>query len=526
MFRSSVRIVVLSILLLAAQTMFMSRAHARNDTPQVKCSELLKKSPYVEDSNELDVHWVDQQIKEIKTAPTPEQQVLRQAAQLNGLPPLTLNREIIENHNANYTNVIAIPQVTNQYQSGRCWIFASLNMLRSKLFAEKLVGKDFEFSENYLYFFSLLEKANTTLMVAQQAIKSVGPDRGKLLDAIGVGTSWISGDGGTHQWFNYLVKKYGMVPKSAMQEASGSVNSSVLSEDLQKKLMVATELMRQVVWASDMSPVEINRTLRAIREATLKDVMTILVTNLGTPPAEFTFRMQKPKGKMKKNSPLEVRPSKLQEFTPQSFARDFVKYDPDEYVTLFYNPRFPYGRRYEVRGSAMAIQKDSSPEYSYTGLNLPMERIEQLIMNSIDAGQSLYFEADVMNSADFSPADPTKPNSGILHPKLYNNDPVYGFSGLRSLYPSRAFLDFYRLISATHAMSIRGYDRPDPKAPPIKYLVENSWGDKVGDKGMLHMYREWLHQNVFGIVVRRSLLSKKERDALERKPRLVSTDEW
>ncbi len=521
MYRSTARAVFFSVILAATILTLSPIARAEGE----KCSDILNNSTFVKGSSEINVRWIDQQLAKMKTEPTPEQKLILQAAQTQGLSSLTLNREIIQNHNENYTNIIAIPKVTNQYQSGRCWLFASLNMLRSKLLVEGLVDRSFEFSENYLYFFAMLEKANTALTLTQQAVRKFGNDRGKLLNAINNGTQWVAGDGGTHQWFNFLVQKYGLVPKSAMREASGSFNSGILNADLQKKLMLATEQMRQVVQGAG-SDAQIDRALRSIRESALQDVMAILVANLGVPPAEFSFRMQARPRQAQKGSPLVVTDTQVLEFTPQSFAHEFVKYDPSEYVTLFYNPRFPYGQRYEVSGSAMAIEKQPNPEFSYTGLNLPMDRIEQLIMKSIDAGQALYFEADVLNSADFSPASPVKPYSGILHPKLYNNDPVYGFSGSRSLYPARAILDFYRLISANHAMSIRGYDRPDPKAPPIKYLVENSWGEKVGDGGMLHMYREWLHQNVFGVVVRRSMLSQDEQAALLRAPKPVPTSEW
>ena len=44
-----------------------------------------------------------------------------------------------------------IKPVTNQKASGRCWIFACLNVMRLP-FAEAKELEDFEFSQSYLFF--------------------------------------------------------------------------------------------------------------------------------------------------------------------------------------------------------------------------------------------------------------------------------------------------------------------------------------------------------------------------------------
>lgn len=52
--------------------------------------------------------------------------------------------------------------ITAQEQSGRCWLFAALNILREKV-AEKCHLEQFELSQNYLSFYDKLEKANNFL---------------------------------------------------------------------------------------------------------------------------------------------------------------------------------------------------------------------------------------------------------------------------------------------------------------------------------------------------------------------------
>ncbi len=497
------------------------------------CPALLENnSPFVSGSSELKTKWVEQELQNIENSADPERKMVRQANQEQGIDALSLNREIIQNHNSNYTHKIETACITNQYQSGRCWLFASLNMLRPKLLAANLVDEKFEFSENYLYFFAMLEKSNSFLKTSETAVRKYANNRRRLLNYIN--RYAYVGDGGYYQWFVYLAEKYGLVPKSAMQEASGSVDTEALTADLQRKLLLVTEQMRQRVLQGG-SESKIDTDLRAIREAGLRDVMVMLVTHLGTPPQEFSFRIAKSneqtgkknsKTKKSKSSPLEIEKAVVKKFTPQTFARKFAKFDPNEYVTLFYNPRFAPNKFYELTRSKIGIEKAPKTQHAYSGLNLPIERIEQLIVKSIDSGQSLYFASDVLDSADFSPKNPVKPVSGILHPKLFNHDPIYGFTGDRSLYPPRRFLDFYRLIAPTHAMVIVGYDRPDPHAPVIKFLVENSWGKRVGDEGYLHMYREWLYQDVFAVTIRRDLLNPEEQKALRLPPTKVRESEW
>ena len=53
-------------------------------------------------------------------------------------------------------------KVTNQKSSGRCWLFAALNVIRRPMM-EKYLLKDFEFSQNYLFFWDKLERFNYNL---------------------------------------------------------------------------------------------------------------------------------------------------------------------------------------------------------------------------------------------------------------------------------------------------------------------------------------------------------------------------
>ena len=68
----------------------------------------------------------------------------------------------------------------------------------------------------------------------------------------------------------------------------------------------------------------------------------------------------------------------------------------------------------------------------------------------------------------------------------------------------------------THAMVLLGVDIV--KGKPVKWKVENSWGDKVGEKGFFVMDDKWFDEYLYQIVVPRKNLSAKLQKVLKQKP--------
>ena len=75
---------------------------------------------------------------------------------------VALNRSIVTGAAHTFSNVLDDWSVTNQARSGRCWMFAGLNMFRAET-KDVLNVKQFEFSQNYLMFWDKLERANFLL---------------------------------------------------------------------------------------------------------------------------------------------------------------------------------------------------------------------------------------------------------------------------------------------------------------------------------------------------------------------------
>ena len=86
---------------------------------------------------------------------------------------------------------------TNQKSTGRCWIFAALNMLRRKVILNKKVGDGFEFSQSYVFFYDKLERMYYNLQLMKKFIREmkVVNDRAVqhlLKEPFGDGGQWVT----------------------------------------------------------------------------------------------------------------------------------------------------------------------------------------------------------------------------------------------------------------------------------------------------------------------------------------------
>ncbi|MDE1976074.1 MAG: hypothetical protein KGI84_02300 [Elusimicrobia bacterium] len=419
---------------------------------------------------------------------------------------MALNREVIDAHTNRYTVELPAGAITNQKNSGRCWIFAGLNMIRSTLFAEKRLPRNFQFSQNYIYFFSLLEQANVHIGNAMQAVaasvkQGAKVSAEKLREQLSMEDKVE--DGGWFEYFQFLASKYGLVPESAMPETKSSQNSGVLLQELSLSL---AQSINEALSAARRAPdgFDAQKALEA-RALALDRVWKVLATHLGTPPERFEFRRE---GKPAKAGPARQTSAEVASYTPLEFARDFVRLNPDDYVVLANSPGKKNNQVYTVKDSAIGVPKPGRPAPDARFLNVSLTRMERLVAASISAGHPVWIAADVGHDMD---AD-----TGIMHPKIYQKGALYGFTKAEKPKElTRTQATYLMVRSPDHAMAITGYDRPGTRGPIVKFKVENSWGSRFGSRGIFHMYREWFRENLYEIVVHKSLLSQTEKKALK-----------
>jgi len=208
----------------------------------------------------------------------PQYKVIMNAIIKNGIDSAAINQESLVKMQYTFSDEMKIDKITNQKQSGRCWLFAGLNVIRQKVI-EKNNLKDFELSQNYQMFWDKLEKANYFLENILETIKE------KINSRI---VMWLLssplGDGGQWDMFLNLVEKYGVIPKYVMPETFHSSQSARMNQLLTVKLREDAAILRESFHKGE----KIEK-LRSKKETMLNEIYRMLCCFLGEPPEKFDF---------------------------------------------------------------------------------------------------------------------------------------------------------------------------------------------------------------------------------------------
>ncbi|MHB1577393.1 MAG: C1 family peptidase, partial [Candidatus Dormibacteria bacterium] len=149
-------------------------------------------------------------------AAKPSYRLMQNAVTRASIDDIALDREIVNSTAHTFSTVLDDWKVTDQRVSGRCWLFAGLNLLRAS--AMKQMGlKEFEFSQNHAMFWDKIERANYVLEALIATCDRDLDDRtvAYLLDV-------LADDGGQWNMFVAIIQKHGLVPKEAMPETESS----------------------------------------------------------------------------------------------------------------------------------------------------------------------------------------------------------------------------------------------------------------------------------------------------------------
>ena len=383
-----------------------------------------------------------------------------------------------------FSHVVKTPEITNQKQSGRCWMFAGLNVLRVEA-AKNLKVDQFEFSQTYLQFFDKLEKANYFLETMIETADD--PTDSRLITFL---LQDPIQDGGQWDMFADLVRKYGVVPKTVMPDAESSGETMPMNGVLRAKLReYAAELRRRAAGG------EAAGDLRRRKDEMLETVYRILAIHLGRPPLDFEWQWRDKDDEFHRDGRI----------SPHDFYDRYVALDLDRYVSLINCPTDdkPYGRLYTVQYLGN-VAGGTPVRY----VNADVDTLKKATIEQIKAGQPVWFGCDVGKMAER--------DQGTLDREMYDFELLYD----TSFTADKAERVEYGHSVMTHAMALTGVDL-DGEGRPRKWKVENSWGDKVGDKGYFVMSDRWFDEYTFEVVVDRAYVPKKVLKALETEPTVL-----
>ena len=378
--------------------------------------------------------------------------------------------------------------ITDQKQSGRCWMFSGMNVLKSD-FARRTDSLTVEFSQAYLFFWDQLEKANLMLQgVIDTGQKPIDDQRVQFF------FHHPLNDGGTFCGVADLGDKYGMVPKEVMPESYSSDNTSRASRLIASKLREFGLQLREMV-QKGKKPAAIEKA----KTRMLGQVYHMLQYTIGEPPQKFTYAFRDKNGKQI---------GEPREYTPKQFYKEVVGDQLNgSFIMVMNDPRRDYYKTYEVE-----YDRHTYDGHNWKYVNLPMDDIEQMAIAALKDGRKMYSSYDVGKMLDRKRgyADTENFDYGSLFGTTFGMDKAQRIMTFDS--------------GSTHAMTLTAVDL-DAKGKAKKWKVENSWGADWGQKGCLIMTDRWFRDYMFRLVVPKQYVPEKILRAADLPPVMVMPED-
>ena len=388
------------------------------------------------------------------------------------------------NHTFSHSISNEMKKVTNQKSSGRCWGFAGLNLMRLDL-CKKYNLENFEFSQNYFMFCDKIEKSNYFLENILLTLNEPFDSRIMM---------WILSDpiqdGGQWDMFVNIMEKYGTMPKTAMPESYQSSQSRLMNRLITRKLRECAIKLRKMHNKGETITI-----LRKEKESMLSIIYNMLCICLGSPPDKFDWKI-----KNKKNKFLS-----FSNMNPLEFYRKHVTTDLKNKVCLIHCPmeNKKLNKHYSVRYLGNVID---GKQISYA--NIDIELIKDLTKKSIKNGEAVWFGCDVSKMFHY--------DLGVMDMQLYDYNLLFNTSFAMSKKDKLEYGDSVM----THAMLITAVDIEKNKTK--KWRIENSWGNKGGDKGYLLMSDDWFTEYTYEVVIDKKYLPKEVKDIFMQDPEYLN----
>ncbi len=411
----------------------------------------------------------------------PEHKTIMNAIVKNGIGAVAIDHQAAYRMTHSFSHEIETGPITNQKQSGRCWLFAGLNVLRVDI-AQKLGVKEFELSQSHLMFWDKLEKANYFL---ESILDTLGePTEGRLV-------AWLLAnpmqDGGQWDMFVNLVEKYGVLPKSAMPESFHSSQSMMMNRILTAKLRENAARLRAAHQAGRPESA-----LRGDKETMMAEFYRMLCHFLGEPPEQFDFEYRDADKVFHAERNL----------TSKTFYQRYVDRSLKDYVSVINAPTDdkPFNHTYTVQYLGNVV---GGRAVLY--LNVAVDVLRDLAVAQITDNEPVWFGCDVGKMMERE--------RGSLDPAQFDLaaalDVEFSMSKAERL--------DYGESQMTHAMVFTGVNLV--QGQPNRWKVENSWGTETGNKGFYVMSQSWFEDYMYQIVVHKKYLSAELARVLSETPK-------
>lgn len=399
------------------------------------------------------------------------------------LHDIVINRDFSQkDHDVFSKKIDTKSQITDQKNTGRCWMFAFLNVMRLKMIEKYNLEDDFEFSQTYLFFYDKLEKSNyflNNILLTKDKPYNSRIVHMLLKDPIS--------DGGMSNMIINLINKYGVIPQSNMNETHQSVNSSKLNELINNRLREAAYHIRE------------SKNAKKHIDTTMQDIYNILVIFLGQPPKRITWeyykqsaggKKTKKKDKTEKKSKRKNNYKVMRNMTPLEFYKQKVPVNVNDYLCVMNYPLQKYNNCYTILFSNNMVNGIETKL-----INIQMSKMKKLVKDSIDNGNAVWFSADVEKYISNK--------YGILDKEAFSYKNTVGFD----ITLDKKQQLKYEISEPNHAMIFKGYST-NKSGKIVKWYVENSWGSLNRKNGHLTMSDQWFDDYVYEVMILKSHIPK------------------
>lgn len=362
--------------------------------------------------------------------------------------------------------VLPVTSVKDQYRTGTCWSFSGLSFLESEML--RLGKPEVDLSEMFIVWKAYSEKAQKDVRVH--------------------GNLNFSAGGAFHDVTN-MISEFGIVPESVYDGLEYGENKHVHGE--------MDRVLKQHIDAV------IENKNRKLSTVWLESIEGTLNSYLGKIPQKFEYE-----GK---------------QYTPQSFATDFVGLNMADYVEISSYTHHPFYSKF-----ILEVPDNWSWDEVY---NVPFNALEEIIDYSLNNGFTVAWAADVSEKG-FATSNkgvavlPAAPSEDMTDAEISRWETLSEKDKEKELYqldepaPELVVTQEMRQVAYDnyqttddHGMHIIG--RAKDQDGKIFYKVKNSWGDYNKYKGYFYASKPYVNYKTMCIMVHKDAIPQSIKEKLE-----------
>lgn len=373
-----------------------------------------------------------------------------------------------ENEGYVFTDEIDLPatSVKDQYRSGTCWSFSALSFLESEMI--RLGKPSVDFSEMFVVWHTYSEKARKHIRVH--------------------GNLNFSAGGAFHDVTN-MIKQFGIVPESVYDGLEYGEEKHVHGE--------MDRVLKQHVDAV------VENSNRKLSTAWHHSIEETLNSYLGELPEKFEYE-----GK---------------QYTPQSFASDYVGLNMDDYVEITSYTHHPFYSKF-----ILEVPDNWSWDQVY---NVPLEELDAIIDYSLKNGFTVAWAADVSEKG-FATSNkgvavlPAAPSENMDDAEIARWESLPEKEKEKELYQLDQPVPELNVTQAMRQTAFDNYQTTDDHGMHIVgmakdqegnvfYKVKNSWGDYNKYHGYFYASKPYVTYKTMCIMVHKDGIPQSIREKLE-----------